>query len=73
MLSDEDQLAKNDAGRTGRMLAWYQRFDEEVWPGRSDRTWYRIFRREAMRAEQAPLKAAPEYVHPEKLLRWTVS
>lgn len=26
MLSDEDQLAKNEAGWTGRSLAWYQYF-----------------------------------------------
>jgi hypothetical protein len=48
MLSDEDQLAKNEAGWTGRSLAWYQFFGKEVWPGTSDRTWYRLFRREAM-------------------------
>jgi hypothetical protein len=73
MLSDEDQLAKNEAGWTGRSLAWYRLFGNEVWPGTSDRTWYRIFRREEMRAEQAPLKTAPGHVHPEKLLRWTVT
>ena len=36
----------------------------------ADHNWYRIFRREAMRAAQAPMKPAPAYVHPAKLLNW---
>ena len=35
-----------------------------------DHNWYRLFRREEMRASHAPLKAAPAYVHPEKIVRW---
>ena len=37
-----------------------------------DFNWYRLFRRDAMRAGQAPLKSTPGYVHPEKLVRWGV-
>ena len=32
---------------------------------------YRTFQREAMRAEKAPLKPAPAYIHPENLVRLT--
>jgi len=42
-------------------------------PGKGERTWYRLFRRETMRAAQAPLKPAPPYVHPERLVHWTVT
>jgi hypothetical protein len=33
---------------------------------------YRIFRRDAMRGDEAPMKDTPHYVHPEKLVQWTV-
>jgi hypothetical protein len=46
---------------------------EDAWPGQGERTWYRLFRREALRSPQAPLKPAPDYVHPEKLVHWTVT
>ena len=32
--------------------------------------WYRLFRREALNSEVAPLKKMPTYVHPEKLVNW---
>ncbi len=32
--------------------------------------WYRLFRREAMTAPEAPMKSAPSYVHPVKLIDW---
>ena len=35
-----------------------------------DHNWYRLFRREAMKSDVAPLKTPPPYVHPEKLLDW---
>jgi hypothetical protein len=35
-----------------------------------ERNWYRLFQRDRMRADQAPLVAAPSYVHPEKIVRW---
>jgi hypothetical protein len=35
-----------------------------------DKNWYRIFQREAMMANKAPMKPIPAYVHPEKLVRW---
>jgi hypothetical protein len=34
---------------------------------------YRMFRREAMSGDHAPLKAVPEYVHPAELVQWQVS
>jgi hypothetical protein len=39
-------------------------------PGGQQRDWYRLFRREAYRAGQAPLKPMPAYVHPDKVIRW---
>jgi hypothetical protein len=36
------------------------------------RPWYHIFRRDAMLADQAPMKKASPYVHPAKLIRWGV-
>jgi hypothetical protein len=38
--------------------------------GEGARNWYRAFRRERLRAGEAPLKTAPAYVHPEKLVHW---
>jgi hypothetical protein len=35
-----------------------------------EHSWYRIFRREAMKSAAAPMKHAPAYVHPEKLINW---
>jgi hypothetical protein len=35
--------------------------------------WYRLFRRDALAVEQAPLGHAPAYVHPVNLVRWAVS
>jgi hypothetical protein len=32
--------------------------------------WYRLFRREALKATVAPMKPVPGYVHPEKLVDW---
>jgi hypothetical protein len=32
--------------------------------------WYRLFRRETMRAEKTPLKQKSGYVHPAGLVRW---
>jgi hypothetical protein len=46
---------------------------EDAWPGQGERTWYRLFRPEALRSPQAPLKPAPAYIHPEKLVHWTVT
>ena len=34
--------------------------------------WYRIFRREHLRTETTPTKSVDGYVHPEKLLKWSV-
>jgi hypothetical protein len=42
----------------------------QSWYGEGERNWYRIFRRESWRAEQAPMRPAPGYVHPEKLVHW---
>lgn len=42
------------------------------WYGEGERNWYRIFRRESLRADQAPRKPMPEYVHPEKVIQWGV-
>jgi hypothetical protein len=42
--------------------------------GAPSHEWYRLFRCEKLRAEVAPAKPTPSYVHPEKLVRWpTVS
>jgi len=35
-----------------------------------DHNWYRLFRRDAMRANVAPLKPVPVYVHPQKIVKW---
>ena len=35
-----------------------------------DHSWYRLFRREAMKAAAAPGKPMPAYVHPENLIDW---
>ena len=35
-----------------------------------EHSWYRLFRREAMKAATAPEKPMPAYVHPEKLINW---
>lgn len=43
------------------------------WYGEGERDWYRIFRRDAMRAAQAPVKRAPGYVHPPGRVRWGVA
>lgn len=40
--------------------------------GQNDHEWYRIFRREHMRAAEAPLAPTPEYVHGDRLIHWTV-
>jgi len=32
--------------------------------------WYRLYRRESLRAAQPPTKEMASYVHPEKLVRW---
>jgi hypothetical protein len=37
-----------------------------------DQSGYRLFRREAMRGGEAPLKQLPEYVPPAKLVQWMV-
>ena len=37
-----------------------------------ERVLYRLFRREVMQAAEPPLKPTPAYVHPEKLVKWTV-
>jgi hypothetical protein len=37
-----------------------------------EHVWYRLFRREQMRAPKAPMKAMPAYVHPENILHWSV-
>ena len=34
------------------------------------RDWYRLYRREGMRSNQAPIKKASAYVHPPKLVKW---
>ena len=39
--------------------------------GEGARNWYRLFRREHMRADELPTKAWPGYVHPERLVHWT--
>ena len=44
--------------------------EPEVDPGGHELVWYRIFRREHMRADEAPGKETPGYVHPEKVVRW---
>jgi len=35
-----------------------------------DHNWYRLFRRESMRGNVAPLKPVPAYVHPAKIVNW---
>ena len=35
-----------------------------------DHDWYRLFRREAMTTAAVPMKSAPAYVHPAKLIDW---
>jgi len=35
-----------------------------------EHSWYRLFRREAMKAAGTPEKPMPAYVHPEKLINW---
>lgn len=35
-----------------------------------DRDWYRVFRREAMKTDKAPLMRVPDYVHPEAVVKW---
>jgi hypothetical protein len=35
-----------------------------------EHSWYRLFRREAMKAAAAPEEPMPTYVHPEKLINW---
>jgi hypothetical protein len=37
-----------------------------------ERNWCRIFRRGPRRVDQAPRRAIPEYVHPDRLVRWGV-
>jgi hypothetical protein len=32
--------------------------------------WYRLFRRDAMKAAAAPAKPMPAYVHPDRLIDW---
>ncbi|NLG26382.1 MAG: hypothetical protein GX557_00595, partial [Chloroflexi bacterium] len=41
-----------------------------VHPGGQDLSWYRLWQRDALLAERAPLHAAAEYVHPDKIIRW---
>jgi len=40
--------------------------------GGANRDWYRLFRREPMRADRAPTKAMAGYVHPDRLVRWLI-
>ena len=35
-----------------------------------EHSWYRIFRRDAMKTAAAPEKPMPAYVHPENLIDW---
>jgi hypothetical protein len=44
--------------------------EPEAHPGGHKLGWYRIFRREHMRAEVAPMKEKPQYVHPENVIVW---
>ena len=37
-----------------------------------DFNWYRLFRRDEMRADRAPTKEQSDYVHPEKIVKWTI-
>jgi hypothetical protein len=46
--------------------------DGPSWYGHGERNWYRIFRRQDLRAERPPMVPAPAYVHPETLVRWGV-
>jgi len=41
-------------------------------PGQES-NWYRLFRREALGVEQAPMGHAPMYIHPVNLVRWEVT
>jgi hypothetical protein len=40
--------------------------------GQEDHQWYRVFRREHMRTNEAPMAPTPEYVHGDRLIHWTV-
>jgi hypothetical protein len=40
--------------------------------GKEDHNWYRIFRREHMRTDDAPMAPTPSYVHGDRLIHWTV-
>ena len=44
--------------------------EAEAHPGGRELAWYRTFRRDHMRAADAPMKEATTYVHPEKVVRW---
>jgi len=39
---------------------------------KSDKNWYRIFRRDHMLADTAPKKKTSAYIHPEKLIKWNI-
>ena len=44
--------------------------DPEAHPGGQTLEWYRLFRREQMRAERTPMKEMPAYAHPGDTIRW---
>ena len=37
---------------------------------KADQDWYRLFRRAHLQADEAPMRAPSEYVHPENLVAW---
>ena len=46
--------------------------DAGYYKGQDDHDWYRLFLREHMRADHAPMHPSPSYVHGDRLIRWTV-
>jgi hypothetical protein len=49
------------------------KLNSDYYRGQEDHEWYRIFRREHLRADRAPMVPSPGYVHGERLIRWTVT
>jgi hypothetical protein len=46
--------------------------NSDYYKGQDDHEWYRIFRRDQMNADHAPMKSSPDYVHGDRLIHWTV-
>ena len=70
--TSKEQYLCEFKGHTALSVKRTQSGREPGEPYYGDRNWYRLFRREQMRAAQAPMKISQAYVHPEAIVRWTI-